>query len=153
LFFAPCFYCNVSDAWLFRERRKRIAVMLAGVGCDLVVWAAAVLVWRVAEPGTSIHRLAFLALSISGLGTLLNLNPLIKFDGYYLLSDWVEVPNLRARSLERARAHVRHLLLGAPPPGPETKARFLTGFGLASWTFSAVLLAWTVALLGSWLFA
>jgi putative peptide zinc metalloprotease protein len=151
LFFVPCFYCNVSDAWLIREKRKRIAVMTAGVWCDLLVWAVAVLVWHVAEPDTLIHRLAFVLLTASGLETLLNLNPLIKLDGYYVLSDWAEVPNLRARSIERAKGHLRHWLWGAPPPGPESRSRFLSGFGLVSWAFSTLFLVWMVALLGGWL--
>lgn len=144
LFFMPCFYCNVSDAWLFREKSKRLWVMLAGGYCDLLVWAFAVLLWRVAEPGTLVHRVSFLVLGLSGVDSLFNFNPLLKLDGYYLLSDWQEVPNLRQRSIERAGAHVRRMLWGAPPPEPEPRGRFLTAFGLLSWAFSAGILAVTL---------
>src|SRR5688572_26998261 len=47
MFFMPCFYCNVSDAWLFRERSRRLWVTLAGAHCDLLCWALAIFVWRV----------------------------------------------------------------------------------------------------------
>jgi putative peptide zinc metalloprotease protein len=151
LFFVPCFYCNVTDAWLFRAKHRRIAVMLAGVACDLVVGAIAAFIWRVASPDTIVHRTAFLVLSVSGLDTLTNLNPLLKFDGYYVLSDWAEVPNLRARAIERAKGHLRRWLCGAPPPGPEPRARFLTGFGLLSWAFSLVFLVCMLVFVGGWL--
>src|SRR5262249_31497230 len=77
LLFAPCFYCNVSDAWLFRERRRRVAVMLAGVVFDFVVWAFAVFVWRLTETDTLVHHVALVVLTMSGVATLFNLNPLI----------------------------------------------------------------------------
>jgi multidrug resistance efflux pump len=150
LYFMPCFYCNVSDAWLFRERSKRMAVMLAGVVADLVVWAAAVLLWRVAEPGTLPHRAAFLVLAVEGVGTLFNLIPLLKLDGYYLLSDWLEVPNLRQRSFDRIASHARRVLWGAPPPEPDPRGALLTGFGLASWAFSLGFLAVSLAIFARW---
>jgi multidrug resistance efflux pump len=151
LFFAPCFYCNVSDAWLFQERRKRVAVMAAGVAFDLVVWAMAVFAWRVTEPDNVVHHAAFLVLMLTGVETLFNLNPLIQLDGYYLLGDVVEVPNLRRRALERAGAHAKRLLWGGPRPAPERRARFLTGFGFASWFFSATFLVLMGAVVATWL--
>jgi len=151
LYFTPCFYCNVSDAWLFREKRKRVWVMLAGGYCDLIVWAMAVGGWRLAEPGTFLSRISFLVLGLSGLDSLSNFNPLLKLDGYYLLSDWKEIPNLRQRALERVGAHARRLLWGAARPEPDERGRFLTLFGLLTWTFSAAFLAIAMALGASWL--
>lgn len=151
LYFTPCFYCNVSDAWLFRERSKRCAVMLAGGACDLVVWALAVFVWRLAEPGTFLHHAAFLVVGVAGLDSLSNFNPLLKLDGYYLLSDWKELPNLRQRALARAGSHARRVLWGAPPPEPDERGRFLTAFGLLTWLFSASFLVLTVVVGAQWL--
>jgi len=150
MFFMPCFYCNVSDAWLLREKRKRIEIMLAGGICDLVVWALAVFAWRLTEPGTLVHHIAFLLLGLSGIDTLFNFNPLIKLDGYYVLSDWQEVPNLRERALERARAQARRLLWGAEPPEPAAHGRFLTAFGFLSWAFSAVFLCVMLVVIANW---
>jgi len=151
LYFTPCFYCNVSDAWLFKEKRKRVWVMLAGGHCDLLVWALAVVLWRVAEPGTFMSRVSFLVVGISGLDTLSNFNPLLKLDGYYLLSDWKELPNLRQRALERAGAHARRVLWGAAPPVADTSGRFLTAFGLLTWLFSATFLVAAVTIGARWL--
>jgi multidrug resistance efflux pump len=151
LYFTPCFYCNVSDAWLFREKWKRVWVMLAGGHCDLLVWALAVAAWRLAEPGTFVSRVSFLVLGLSGLDSLSNFNPLLKLDGYYLLSDWKELPNLRQRALERVGAHARRLLWGAQAPEPDARGRFLTTFGLLTWLFSAIFLLATVAIGANWL--
>jgi len=152
LLLMPCFYCNVSDAWMFREKSKRLWVTFAGAYFELFVWSLGVFAWRLAQPGTLPHYLAFVLLSASGLATLFNFNPLIKLDGYYLLSDWLEVPNLNERALEYTRGQLRRLLWGAPRPDGEQRGRLLLGFGLVSWLYSVAFLAlmlWAlVALLG-----
>jgi multidrug resistance efflux pump len=141
LFFLPCFYCNVSDAWLFKEKSKRLAVTLAGGYCDLCLWAGAVFAWRLAAPDSLPNYLAWVVLSVLGARVFFNFNPLLKLDGYYLLSDWLEVPNLRQRSWERLGGWLRWLLWGAPRPARLPQGRFLLAYGLASWLFSLFFLA------------
>ena len=141
LLLMPCFYCNVSDAWMFREKSKRLWVTFAGAYFELFVWSLGVFAWRLAQPGTVPHDLAFVLLSASGLATLFNFNPLIKLDGYYLLSDWLEVPNLHERALEYTKGQLRRLLWGAPGPAEERRGRLLLGFGLVSWLYSLAFLA------------
>jgi hypothetical protein len=68
LFFIPCLYCNVSDAWLFREKAKRLLVTLAGGYCDLCLWALAVFTWRVTLQNTFPNYLALVLLSVLGSG-------------------------------------------------------------------------------------
>jgi RND family efflux transporter MFP subunit len=141
LFFIPCFYCNVSDAWLFRERSRRLWVTLAGGYCDLLVWAAAVFVWRATTRDSMANYVAWVVVTVASARNVFNFNPLLKLDGYYLLSDAMGIPNLRLRALVRFMAVLRRALWGAPrPPRREPHARFLTLFGAASWTFSAVFL-------------
>jgi putative peptide zinc metalloprotease protein len=136
----PGLYCNVSDAWMFREKSKRLWVTFAGAYCDLVMWALAVAVWRLTLEESFINYLAWIVIGITGIRTLFNLLPLLKLDGYYLLSDALEIPNLRERSLGRLAAHVRWLLWGAPRPRREPRGNFLLAFGLGSWVFSIVFL-------------
>lgn len=98
IFLQPAFYCNVSDAWLFPEKSKRLWVGFAGPYFELFLWSLAVLAWRMTEPDSWINFITLSVMATSGLKTLLNFNPLIKLDGYYLLSDYLELPNLRRRS-------------------------------------------------------
>ena len=105
MFGIPCFYCNVSDAWLFRERYKRLLVTLAGGYCDLCIWALAVFVWRLTPQDTTPNHIAYVLLTICGGRVFFNFNPFLKLDGYYLLSDWVHIPNLRQRSQDRLMAN------------------------------------------------
>jgi multidrug efflux pump subunit AcrA (membrane-fusion protein) len=141
MFFMPCFYCNVSDAWLFKEKSKRLWVTFAGGYFELFLWSLAVFAWRLTLPGTLPHYLAFLVLSACGVQTLFNFNPLLKLDGYYLLSDWVEVPNLYQRSWEYVRGKARWFLWGAPRPQTEPRGRFLLLYGLVGWVYSLAFLA------------
>ena len=147
LLLMPCFYCNVSDAWLFPEKSKRLWVTFAGAYFELFLWALAVFVWRMTMADTLVNSLAFLVLSACGLQTLFNFNPLIKLDGYYLLSDWLEVPNLQQRSLSFAKGWLRRLLWGAPAPASEPRGRLLLFYGLVSLFYSAFFLAFMLAAL------
>ncbi len=136
LMLMPCFYCNVSDAWLFREKSKRLWVTLAGGYFELFVWAWAVFVWRLTTPDSLVHYLAFVVLSACGVQTLFNFNPLMKLDGYYLLSDWMDVPNLQRQAGSYFKSRLRWLLWGADWPQSEPRGRFLLLYGLVSWLYS-----------------
>ena len=75
-------------------------------------------------PGNFPHYLAFIVLTACGVQTLLNFNPLMKLDGYHLLSDWKGVPNLQQRAGDYSKGRLRRLLWGAPRPDPESRGRF-----------------------------
>jgi Barrel-sandwich domain of CusB or HlyD membrane-fusion len=109
LFFQPAFYCDVIDAWLFPEKAKRLWVTFSGAYFEIFLWALATLTWRITEPTTALHFLALVVMATSGIKTLFNLNPLIKLDGYYLLSDALEIPNLRQRSFRYLRTAIQKL--------------------------------------------
>ena len=139
LFFLPCFYCDVSDAWLFREKSKRLWVTFAGAYFELFLWALAVFVWRLTLPGTMFHYLALVVLSVTGVQTLLNFVPLLKLDGYYLLSDWLEIPNLHQASLDSFKDRARQFLWDAPGSADRQRG-LLVYLGFAVWLFSVVFL-------------
>lgn len=98
LYFQPALYCNVSDAWLFPEKSKRLWVGFAGPYFELFIGALAILLWRIIGPDTWINQVLILIIATSSVKTLINFIPLIKLDGYYLLSDYLEIPNLRSKS-------------------------------------------------------
>ncbi len=152
MYFIPCLYCNVSDAWLLREKWKRLLVTLAGGYCDLCLWAAAVFVWRVTPLDGLPNYLAFVTMNVLGARVFFNFNPFIKLDGYYLLGDLLEVPNLLQRGQERAKAHLRRLLWGAEAPAADPHGRVLTIYGLSSWVYGLAFLGTAVlaAFRGLW---
>ena len=112
IYFMPAFYCNVSSAWRFEKKTERMMVTLAGPISSLLVWALAVLAWRFSMQGSWMNSAALLVIAVTGIECLFNLNPLIKLDGYYLLIDWLECPNLRQRSFE----HLKQKLFGSTQP-------------------------------------
>jgi multidrug resistance efflux pump len=153
LFFMPAFYANVSDAWLFREKSKRLWVTLAGGYCDLCLWAMAVFVWRLTMQDSLINYLAWVIMTICGVRSLFNFLPLIKLDGYYLLSDLTSTPNLRQRGWDTFWGHVRWIVWGAARPPAEPKRAYLLLFGAGVWLYSmfflSVLAVWFIWWLGN----
>ncbi|MFM7071114.1 MAG: hypothetical protein ACKO38_04885, partial [Planctomycetota bacterium] len=111
--FAPALYCDVSDAWRFPNRWRRVAVGLAGMGVELLLAAVAVAVWRLTAPGFA-HALALKTLVVCSLGTLFfNANPLMRGDAYYVLSDLLNVPNLAMEARQALARLIRGMLFGA----------------------------------------
>ena len=98
LVFTPVPYVDASAAWGFRDKRKRMVVGAAGIAVELFLGALALFTWLSVEAGT-VRAVAHNVMLISGISTLLfNGNPLLRFDGYYVLSDAIEIPNLGTRS-------------------------------------------------------
>jgi multidrug resistance efflux pump len=157
IFFQPAMYCNVSDAWLFPEKSKRLWVTFAGAYFELFLWALATITWRVTDPNLLVNHLAFIVMVTSGIKTFFNLNPLIKLDGYYLLSDYLEVPNLNQRSF-RYLSYRTKRLLGLTQEADEQsvaprEARILIIYGLLATVFSFALLGYIALLFGGYLIA
>ena len=110
MYFQPAFYCNVSDAWLLPEKSKRLWVTFAGPYFELFLWALATIAWRLTEPDTAINYAALIVMTLSGLRSFVDFNPFVKLDGYYLLSDLLEVPNLRRRSFKYVGDGIKRVL-------------------------------------------
>lgn len=154
MYFQPCLFSNVSDAWLFGKKSQRMLVTFAGGFTEMIVWALAVLVWRVTAPETGINHLAFIIMAASGLTILFNFNPLIKLDGYYLLSDLLDMPNLRQRAFAYIRSSLAGILFGLNPRqkplGVREKRIYIT-YGLVAMIYTAGLLGFVLYRLSSFL--
>ena len=154
IYFNPAFYCNVSDAWLFPKKSSRLLVTAAGAYFELFVWSVATLVWTVVEQGTWLSGLALIVMATSAFKQFFNLNPLIKLDGYYLLSDLLDVPNLRQRAFDYLRSFVRKLT-GAPmkPVSPASRRErwIFAAYGAVAFTFSYWFLGTIVLGIGGYL--
>lgn len=140
----PCAYVDTSAAWGFHKRFDRIAVNLAGIYFESLAAIAAVVVWISTEPGL-IHAAAHQTILISTVVTFLfNLNPLMKFDGYYVLSDWLGLPNLKQLSDRAALGWVKQCSLGmkAKTLGRTVwEQRGLVAFGVASAIYKITVVA------------
>jgi putative peptide zinc metalloprotease protein len=94
----PVPYVDASAANVFPDKRRRMVVSAAGILVEVFLASLALLIWLVVEPGL-VRSVAYSVIWISGASTLLfNANPLLRFDGYFVLSDWIEIPNLGARA-------------------------------------------------------
>lgn len=113
LFLTPVLYTDVTDGWM-KPRQERMIITAAGIGVELVIAAVCVLLWLGAQPGLLKSILLNTAVLCSVNTLLFNGNPLLKFDGYFLLSDVWRIPNLSSRSAEAVRDQAIGWLTGQP---------------------------------------
>jgi putative peptide zinc metalloprotease protein len=115
----PVLWTDTTDAWRLSDRRQRMAIDAAGMASEIVLAVLATLAWTVLPDGPA-RTAAFLLSSSTWIITILvNVNPLMRFDGYYLLSDWLDVPNLQDRGLALARWWLRETLFALGDRIPE----------------------------------
>ncbi|MEL7086912.1 MAG: PqqD family peptide modification chaperone, partial [Planctomycetota bacterium] len=109
----PVPYVDATSAWALPNKWQRAFVGAAGMFVELAIAAIAAVVWSQTAEGTLAHGLAYYLMFIAGVSTILfNANPLIKFDGYYILSDLIEMPNLNQRSTQYLTYLVRRYVYG-----------------------------------------
>jgi len=139
----PMFYTDVSDAWRVNDRRARLLIGAGGVLAELLLACVALLAWSLLPDGPA-RTAAFMLASATWITTLaVNLNPFMRFDGYFLLSDFWEVDNLQGRAFALCRWRLREALFGygqaAPEPWSPGMQRRLLCWGYGSWLWRAVL--------------
>ena len=151
LVFNPVPYVDASSAWTFPEKWRRITVGAAGMLVELFLAAVAMFVWSNAEPGL-VRTLAFDAIVIAGVSTVLfNANPLLRFDGYYMLADWLEIPNLRQRANRYVRWLGERSLFGSDAERPLTargEPAWFVGYAVASFLYRVLVVAAILLVLG-----
>jgi putative peptide zinc metalloprotease protein len=139
----PLFYTDVSDAWRVNDRRSRLLIGAGGVLAELLLACVALLAWSLLPDGP-LRSAAFMLASATWITTLaINLNPFMRFDGYFLLSDLWEVDNLQSRAFALCRWRLREALFrfGERPPEPCSPAlrRKLLMWGYGAWLWRAAL--------------
>ena len=135
----PILYTETTNAWKLQSRRDRLYIAAGGLMAELTLASVTILLWNFLSPGVG-QSLCFMIGIVSLLASFaINLNPLMKFDGYYLFSDMVEVDNLQDRSFALAKWKLRRLLWGWNDPSPEIlpreKQSMLITFGYAVWIY------------------
>lgn len=112
MLFTPCGYVDASDAWMMRHKRHKLYVTAAGVFTELIIASIAAHLWLVLPDGIA-RSLAFNAMIVASVNTIIfNINPLMRFDGYYVVCDLLEIPNLRSKAMVYCSYHLQRLFLG-----------------------------------------
>jgi putative peptide zinc metalloprotease protein len=115
----PVLYSDTTEAWKLTERRSRLQIAAAGMAAELMLAVFALNLWLLLPPG-QLRGAVFALAAVTWIATLaVNLNPFMRFDGYYLLSDSLDVENLQDRSFTLARWRLRRVLFGFDEPCPE----------------------------------
>lgn len=150
LVFTPCLYCNVSDAWMLPNKWKRVWIGAGGIYVEMILASIAAFVWWFTESGTTINDLCLNMMFLNVVSTVLvNGNPLLRFDGYYILMDILEIPNLRQKSTEVLKRWFQKTCLGLEvPDDPFLPTRGRLWFGL--FTIASVIYRWVVVFSICW---
>ncbi|WP_425615960.1 HlyD family efflux transporter periplasmic adaptor subunit [Anatilimnocola sp. NA78] len=112
LVFTPCLYCNVTDSWVIRSKWKRAMIGAAGMYVELLLASICTWIWWFSQPGL-VHHLCLNTMFVCSVSTLMfNANPLMRYDGYYILCDLLEIPNLRPKATALVKSKAGAWLLG-----------------------------------------
>lgn len=146
----PVLYTDTNEAWKLRSRRERLHIGAAGMLAELALAAYATLLWNFLPDGPLRAGVFMLATSTWVITLALNASPFTRFDGYFLLSDWLRMPNLHDRAFALTRWWLRERLFGFGDAPVEvfapSRRRFLIAFSLMAWLYRLVLF-FSIALL------
>lgn len=139
LVLTPCLYCNVTDAWMLPNKWHRAVIGAAGMYVELILSSLFVWIWWYTEPGL-LNTLSLSIIFICSVSTVLfNGNPLLRFDGYYILSDLLEIPNLRERSNKFLGNQASKLFFGSEavedPYAPKQRRTFFVVYAIAAYIY------------------
>jgi putative peptide zinc metalloprotease protein len=142
LIFTPLPYLDATSSWSFRSRWQRALVGAAGMITELFLAGLATIAWAYTGAGT-IHSLAYNVMFIASVSTIIfNGNPLLRFDGYYILSDLLDIPNLSTRAMQHLRHLAERYLFGyrdsISPSQSGKEAFWLTVFGILSGIYRVI---------------
>jgi putative peptide zinc metalloprotease protein len=139
----PVAYTDTNETWRLTNRMQRLRVAAAGISTELIIAAWASLAWAVLPEGSA-RSAAFVLATTTWVATLaMNASPFMRFDGYFILSDWLDMPNLHDRSFALARWKLREWLFGlgeeVPEHFPPHKQFGLIAFAWGTWLYRLVL--------------
>lgn len=138
----PMLYTDTGESWRLPSSRQRLAIASAGIGIELALAGICTLLWSLTPDGALRNGLFFLATTSWVMTLAINASPFMRFDGYFILSDLLDMPNLHQRSGALARVWLRRVLLGWNDPWPEHQApgrrRALIAFALTTWVYRLV---------------
>ena len=149
---SPALYCNVSDAWTLPNKWHRIVISAAGIYVELVIASIATWVWWYTPTQPFVHNLALALMVVCSVSTVVfNANPLMRYDGYYVLADWIEIPNLRQRSTTFLKNFVLEHCLGVEVQ-PESYMTLGRKVGFILYAITSYVYKWVVMFGIIWFF-
>lgn len=140
----PVFYTDTSEAWKLTDPKARFSISSAGILAELMLAVAATLLWSFLPEGPAKSAVFYVA-AVSWITTLaVNLSPFMRFDGYYLLADWLDVANLQSRGFAQGKWRMREFLFGLGEPNPEPALsprlrRIMTLYAYGTWIYRGLL--------------
>jgi putative peptide zinc metalloprotease protein len=144
IYLMPAFFCDVTEAWVTADRKQRLATIIAGIWIEMVVCGLGMIVWLNTSPGDWLHNLAYQLILITGLAVIvINLNPLIKLDGYFFLTELIGVADLKERSTSFLSGWFQSRILGLPtetPVVPRRRVPLFVLYAFISGLYSYVIL-------------
>ena len=147
----PVLWTDVTDAWRLPRRKDRLTIDSAGMLAELTLATLATILWTLLPDGSFRSGVYLLASSAWIITLAVNLNPFMRFDGYYILSDTFDIPNLQERSFALAQWWLRESLFGfgITPPEilPRKRQLFMTIYAYSIWVYRLILftgIAWAV---------
>ncbi len=144
LYLMPAFYVDVTEVWVAASKAQRLATIIAGIWIETVLCGFAMMVWLNSAPATWLHDFAYQVILITGLAVIvINMNPLIKADGYYFLTEAIGIPTLKERSTEFLSSWFQRQILRLPVETviiPRRRAPFFALYALLSGAYSYMIL-------------
>jgi putative peptide zinc metalloprotease protein len=131
LYLTPAFFVDVTESWVSATKMQRLATIIAGIWIEMIICGFAMIIWTNTPPGTFVYDITYKIILITGLAVVvMNLNPLLKLDGYYFLTEVIGVPDLKERSTAFVSAWFQNRILRLPIEVPAIPRRRLTLFVL-----------------------
>ncbi|MEM6798211.1 MAG: HlyD family efflux transporter periplasmic adaptor subunit [Planctomycetota bacterium] len=150
LVLTPCLYCNVSDSWMLPNRWHRAAIGAAGMYVEVVLASLCTWIWWFTDSESMINQVCLNIMFISSVSTILfNANPLLRYDGYYILSDLMEIPNLRQKASSILTRKLGKWCLGLEEPDDPFLPKRNQAF-FALFTVASAIYRWVVVLSIVW---
>jgi putative peptide zinc metalloprotease protein len=150
MYFAPSFFCDASQVWIYGGKWERIATAIAGIWIDLILCVIATVIWWGTATGMVLHDLAYKVMMVTGIGvSLLNLNPLIKLDGYLIFCELIHEPDLKERTTVYLSTIVRKHIFHLPAEVeyvPRQRRPFYVVFAILSGLYGYLLLSFLMVL-------
>lgn len=159
IYLTPAFFVDVTETWISATRVQRLATIIAGIWIELIFCGLAMLVWTNTQPGQALHGFSYEVILITGIAVIvINLNPLIKLDGYYFFTELIGIPDLKERSTAFLSGWFQQRILQLPVDVPVVSRRRVPLFalyalvsGIYSYTLLFFVIRFTYNVASNWL--